>query len=264
MDTIQTALKLIQSGCFMASVDLKDAYYSISVAEEHQTFLKLYWEDCYFQFTYLPNGLACAQRLFTKVLKPVYAHIRSMGHICMGHIDDSLIVGYDYTACKRNIHDTVHSFRTLGFIVHPEKSILEPRQEIVFLGFLLSSMSTTIRLPLVKASYVKTTCENLLSKDKFTIREFAHVIGLIVSSLPGVQFGELHYRNLEINKTAVLQCNSGDYDASMYLTDNFRSDMVGLTWWAHNITTAYKYIAESRPDFTLTTDQGLGSCVGGK
>lgn len=29
MDTFQTALKLIQPGCFMASVDLKDAYYSI-------------------------------------------------------------------------------------------------------------------------------------------------------------------------------------------------------------------------------------------
>ena len=27
MDTIQTALKLIRPGCFMASVDLKDAYY---------------------------------------------------------------------------------------------------------------------------------------------------------------------------------------------------------------------------------------------
>ena len=27
MDTIQTALKLMRPGCFMASVDLKDAYY---------------------------------------------------------------------------------------------------------------------------------------------------------------------------------------------------------------------------------------------
>lgn len=33
---------------------------------------------------------------------------------------------------------------------------------------------------------------------QFTIRDSAHVIGLIVSSLPGVQFGEVRYRNLEI------------------------------------------------------------------
>ena len=43
MDTIQTALKRIRPGCFMASaVDLKDAYYSISVAEEHRIFIKFY------------------------------------------------------------------------------------------------------------------------------------------------------------------------------------------------------------------------------
>ena len=33
MDTIQTALKLMRPGCFMASVDLKDAYYSVPVAK---------------------------------------------------------------------------------------------------------------------------------------------------------------------------------------------------------------------------------------
>ena len=94
MDTIQIALKLIQPGCFMALVDLKAAYYSISVAEEHRKFLKFYWEDCYFQFTCLPNGLACAPRFFTKVLK-LRLWIDSL----------ILLVMTIYTACKRNIHD---------------------------------------------------------------------------------------------------------------------------------------------------------------
>lgn len=34
MDTIQTALKLMRPGCFMASVNLKEAYYSIPIAAE--------------------------------------------------------------------------------------------------------------------------------------------------------------------------------------------------------------------------------------
>lgn len=38
MDTIQTALKLMRSGCFMASVDLKDAYYSVPVAKEDRKY----------------------------------------------------------------------------------------------------------------------------------------------------------------------------------------------------------------------------------
>lgn len=84
MDTIQTALKLMRPGCFMASVDLK-----------------FEWPGSYFQYTCLPNGPGCALRVFTKTLKPVYSHIRSLGHICMGHIDDSFLVGYNYTVCER-------------------------------------------------------------------------------------------------------------------------------------------------------------------
>ena len=88
-NTIQTSLKLMHSGCFMASVDLKDAYYSVPVASEHLKFLKFVWKQEYYRFTCLPNGLAGEPRLFTKLSKPVLSYIRSLGHICMGQIDDS-------------------------------------------------------------------------------------------------------------------------------------------------------------------------------
>ena len=114
MDTIHTALKLMRPGCFMASVDLKDAYYSVPVAKEHRKYLKFEWQGSYYEYTCLPNGLACAPRLFTKILKPVYSHIRSMGHICMGHIDDSFLLGHDHIACQRNVQDTVDTFHNLG------------------------------------------------------------------------------------------------------------------------------------------------------
>ena len=68
MDTIQTALKLMRPGCFMASVDLKDAYYSVPIALEDRKYLKFEWQGSYFQYTCLPNGLACAPHLFTKKL----------------------------------------------------------------------------------------------------------------------------------------------------------------------------------------------------
>ena len=81
----------------------------------------------------LPNGLACAPRLFTKILKPIYARLHSLGHISMGHIDDSFLVGYTHTTCQHNIQDTVDLFTSLDFAIHPGKSALIPTQE--FLGF---------------------------------------------------------------------------------------------------------------------------------
>ena len=35
MDTLLSAVRLMTPNCFMASVDLKDAYYAVPIAEEH-------------------------------------------------------------------------------------------------------------------------------------------------------------------------------------------------------------------------------------
>ena len=124
----------------MASVDLKDAYYSIPVAQYDRKYLMFEWQGSYFQFTCLPNGLSCAPRLFTKILKPVYAHLRELGDTCMGHIDDSLLVASNYHNCENNVVTAVNLFTNLGFTIHPDNSILKPTQEIEFLGFLINSI----------------------------------------------------------------------------------------------------------------------------
>ena len=159
MDTIQTALRLTRPGCFMALVDLKDAYYLVPVAMEDRKYLKFDWQGGYFQFTCLPKGLPCAPRLFTKVLTPVYSLIRSLGNNCTGHIDDSFLCGY-YSTCAKNIQDTVDTFLSLEFVVQPEKSVLIPAQEMEFLGFLLNSINVTIRIPPAKAERVRLACQS--------------------------------------------------------------------------------------------------------
>ena len=85
MDTFRTALKLIWPVCFLASVDLKDAYYSISIAEEDRKFLMFEWKGKHYQFTCLHNSLSSAPRIFTKILMWVYAHLRSNRHTYGAH-----------------------------------------------------------------------------------------------------------------------------------------------------------------------------------
>ena len=106
-------------------------------------------------------------------------------------------------------------FLKSGFVIHPTKSVFTATQELEFLGFILNSVSMTLRLQPVKVATVHQACENLSNKDNPTIREVARVIGLIAFSFPGVQFGEWHYRYLEHNKIEALQANKGDYDAFM-------------------------------------------------
>ena len=45
MDILEHALKLVTPGCFMASIDLKDAFYSVPIAVEDQKYLKFLWHN---------------------------------------------------------------------------------------------------------------------------------------------------------------------------------------------------------------------------
>ena len=61
----------------------------------------------------------------------------------------------------------------------------------------------------------------------------------------------MHYRHLERKKILALQANKGDYDATMSLSKEARSE---LYWWVTNVITAFKNIMETNPDLILTTD----------
>ena len=89
----------MKQNCYMASVDLRDAYYLVPIDEEYRTFLRFSWRGQLFQFTCLPNGLSCAPRLYTKILKPVYATIRKEGHLNVGYTDDSYLQGDTIHEC---------------------------------------------------------------------------------------------------------------------------------------------------------------------
>ena len=43
MESFSTIVSLIKSNCFMSSIDLKDAYYSVPIALERQKYLKFEW-----------------------------------------------------------------------------------------------------------------------------------------------------------------------------------------------------------------------------
>ena len=40
MDTLDTVIKLMKPGCYMASIDLRDAYYTVAIHPDNQKYLK--------------------------------------------------------------------------------------------------------------------------------------------------------------------------------------------------------------------------------
>lgn len=70
IDTLSTATCLITLDSYVASLDLKHAYYSIPIATEQRRYLKFVWNGQLYEFGALPVGLTSSPRIFTKVMKP--------------------------------------------------------------------------------------------------------------------------------------------------------------------------------------------------
>ena len=108
MDSLEAVVYMTRPGCFMASVDLKDAYYTVPIHTSHQKYLKFCFDGVFYKYTCLPNGLASALHIFTKILKPVYATLRSMGHLnlsshkltFLGYVLDSIAMTVTLTGEK--------------------------------------------------------------------------------------------------------------------------------------------------------------------
>ena len=254
MDSIQTCVQLMKPYCYLGSIDLKDAYFSIPIHKDHQKYLKFCWKNTMYQYTCLPQGLACAPRLFTKLMKPVFASLRERGHLSSGYLDDSLLVGYSYTECKSNIVDTTNLLTNLGLYPHEDKSVTIPTQIIQHLGFVLNSIDMTVSLTEAKISTLTQIAQLVLSKSEMPIRLVAKLIGHMVSCFPGVEFGELFYRQLEIEKSASLKSKKGNFDANMSLSEKARSD---IQWWISNAHLSKKVINHGGIDFTMSTDASL-------
>ena len=71
---------------------------------------------------------------------------------------------------------------------------------MVFWGYVIDSVALTVSLPEEKLNKLKEKTLSLWEKPRCSIRELAHVIGLIVSSFPAIKPARLYYRHLEVCK----------------------------------------------------------------
>ena len=225
MDSLDTVLQMLKSSCFMASIDLKDAYYSVPIATADQKYLKFLWRGKLYKYVCFPNGLAFCLRKFTKLLKPVYSHLRQLGYLAASHIDDSYLQGDDYDDCEKNVRDAVKLFDSLRCIVHPEKSFFVPKHIITFMGFIIDSITLTVYPTSEKIEKIIHTCQGLLEYPHPTIRMVASTLGLLISNFLAAKLGPLHFRSLDMDKTEALRLNKGNFDAFMQLSKLLRNDL---------------------------------------
>ena len=120
---------LLRKGGWMISINLKDTYQSVPVAEMDRKFLRFRWGNCLDQFQCQPFGLSSAPRTFTKILKPVMALLRHKGMRLVVFIDEILLMAQSQEELVQVMQELIQLLQLLGFMINWEKSQLTPCQE---------------------------------------------------------------------------------------------------------------------------------------
>ena len=79
METLQSAIEAMRKNCYFGSVNLSEAFYSVPIQETDRKFFRFIHNNQKYQFTALIMGFTYSPRVFTKILKPVFARLRSKG-----------------------------------------------------------------------------------------------------------------------------------------------------------------------------------------
>ena len=206
-----------------------------------------------YRFICMPNGYKDGPRLFTKVPKVPFALLRSRGHESVIYLDDGYLQGLTYALCLTNIQDTVSLLTSLGFFISP-KSVLQPTQELTYLGFVLNSVSMSITLTEKRKDKLWSLTDSLLAQPTQSIRKVAGLIGTIIAALPGGLHGQLHYRRLERDKNRALSHACGNYNKHMTLSPQALTD---IGWWHAHVLSASSFIRAPEYSISLYTDASL-------
>ena len=146
--------------------------------------------------------IAQCPRKFTKITKVPLSDLRLRKIVVSGYIDDFFTKDHTSEGCFNNVMSIAELFDRLGFVVHPDKSVLVPTQEITILGSVINSRKVSVKLTPQKEKNLKRLVNQLFSMKNPSIRLLAKVIGTIV--FPAVKYAPLYYRALENDKIRAL------------------------------------------------------------
>lgn len=251
MEDHRTVIKTLLKQDFLAKIDLKDAYYLVPVAKIDRKYLRFQFNSKLYEYNCLPFGLACAPRIFTKIIRQVVNKLRSTGNRSVVYLDDFLLLGKTQSLCESNINDTLSLLSRLGLLVNKDKSILRPAQELEFLGFVFNSTQLTISLPSKKIVNLINMIQTIRKLNAPTIAQLASLTGSLIAATPAVPYSMLRTRNLEILKQAYLLENNNDFEGKCQLSQLVLSE---LDWWQARLPKSGCKIRCDKFDYSFDTD----------
>ncbi len=193
MLTHRRMIKCIQPRDWFAAIDLKDAYFHVSILPRNRPFYGLRPRVGHGSTGSSPSGSPCppvSSRRSRRVPLPRYGKWASGSSTVssMAHTREQLCDHRDLV---------LRHLSQLGLRVNWEKSKLSPAQRISFLGVELDSVSMTARLTEERAQSVLNCLSSFGGRTVVPLKQFQRLLGHMASVAAVTPLGLLHMRPLQ-------------------------------------------------------------------
>ena len=139
----------------------------------------------------------------------------------------------------------------LDFVLSVEKSILNPVQEIEFLGVTINSLKMCVSLPQEKMLKIQSQCQDVHGKGQVTVHELTKSLGLLASTIQAVLPAQVNVRYLQQQQIKALRATQC-YQVTALLNSNSKEE---LQWWIQNLQIFNgRYLIQPQKALTIRTD----------
>jgi hypothetical protein len=164
-----------KKGLWCSKLDLKNGYLHIPLHKDIRKYFAFSWKGRIFRYKWLPFGVNDAPRIFQRMANELSASLKRQGIMTESYLDDFWIQGETKEECKEAIIETVNRITNIGWTVNPKKSILEPTQQLTYLGVEFDSRIGRVRL---NKEWVKGTIKDFKKwKSKMTVGNLQRILG---------------------------------------------------------------------------------------
>jgi hypothetical protein len=122
---------------------------------------------------------------FSKVVRAVVYRARALGINVFSYLDDTLTFDLSFKVARQKSYQFADLLTEVGFLLRKDKSVREPTQCILFLGFIIDSVSMTLEIPhekfLAIQELVREALEVIDTRASTSLRFLAKVVGKLVS-----------------------------------------------------------------------------------
>ena len=228
METVTSVLLSVREGDFLASIDLKDAYFQILIHQSSRKLLRFLSEGTVYQFKALCFGLSTAPQVFTSV----FAAVSSWAHFhwirLLRYLADWLVLASSEAEARQNVRDLLSFCYSLGIVINEGKSDLVPSQTANYLGMTIDTGAARIFPSLARVEKFLSVAEKFCALTAPPAQLWQVLLGHLASLERLVPHGCLRMRSLQWHLKAHWSPETDPPSLLVPLSQEVRED---LSWW---------------------------------